>query len=1177
MAFAPTPQQARVIESTENDILVEAGAGSGKTTTMVNRYVNLLAEREYEPREILAFTFTDKAAGELREKVRKARQQLAVNEGDANPASVSMSDAWVGTFHAICNRILKAWPVEAGIDPRFGVIDDVTAETVRNAAFRDALMTFRDEVEDPAPRESMIGTITERTLRGTVISAYDELRSRGIGDPRLPAFEPTPYPEEEIRRLAGIVPGLFDVKGATQVQKDKLAGILDLLAGDFRCEDLAPLAFGSTREGFREFCELMPELVGKLAAHEFGDEFRRDLGRLLELFGRQYRRHKERRSILDYEDLQLLTVNLLRGTPRIRDAYRERFREIMVDEFQDTNQLQLDLVGLLRGEETTLVTVGDEMQSIYGFRHADVELFRARRNQSGIAVYRLTDNFRSQPRIIAAVNLIGGELDRQVNAVRGNDKVSGRHRFAELTIGLEADRESSAEVVMTERGGWKPLDLGSLAPAISEDAEIGKDVDHFNEAEALDLAHRLKALVDSGEVRQKDIAILLRARTRATLYMSALKQVGLDPYLSGGTGFWEAREAVDIRALLSIVANPLDDEPMLTVLASPISGLSADALWILGQAGSPNRSIWENLQDSIGGGQLKVEESPVTLSEEDRLRAAGLVDLVGRLRTAATAVSLAVLVETCVAESRYDLASLSGDRSGNGLAVVRRIASLAREYETAEGRSLRGFLDWVSLSADLDSESAVATVEEDSDVIRIMTIHAAKGLEFGVVCVPDCGRSSANRHNYPLLMGRPGSGSPGAAPGEDFAVGMRLKMVGGTSVEMYDWPALKSQAGLRLEDEELRLFHVALTRARERLVISGVPPMKIPKPKTEGPTPSRSMIQRICENFDLKPEDFDSWPPGIGEEPGESILDLLVNRATPEAAEALAGRETATSSPVEGEVVSPPLARPRFKVFPNIPLSFTALTEFTDCPARFYARRVLGMSNESERFSVAPGEDPESGNLLERDRATEFGVSVHEALENLGRKGWPSSIEAEIKSALARHGLTTPENLERATGMVAHFLGSELGARVRERNAAFEVPLLLSIEGITIRGFVDVLIDGAPPLIIDYKTNRLDGQPPSAKMDKYGVQRDLYALALARAGHREAVDTAFVFLERAADPVLDRLETADLELAEAKLQEDLREIVEGRFFGGGSAGRQPCGECWACRDLSAQIERSAAA
>ncbi|MFA9399848.1 MAG: UvrD-helicase domain-containing protein, partial [Acidobacteriota bacterium] len=160
--FEPTLDQKGVIESRKTEILVEAGAGSGKTTTTVDRYIALLdREPPLEPREILAFTFTDKAAGELRDNVRRARKKRAEKAGDSNPDAVSMSDAWVGTFHAICNRILKAWPIEANIDPGFTVLDDTSGETLRKGAFDRALRRF---CSDDESRYETVGMFRERPL-----------------------------------------------------------------------------------------------------------------------------------------------------------------------------------------------------------------------------------------------------------------------------------------------------------------------------------------------------------------------------------------------------------------------------------------------------------------------------------------------------------------------------------------------------------------------------------------------------------------------------------------------------------------------------------------------------------------------------------------------------------------------------------------------------------------------------------------------------------------------------------------------------------------------------------------------------------------------------------------------------------------------------------------------------
>lgn len=1174
----PTSQQLAVIESEDLDILVEAGAGSGKTTTTVNRYIRLLAERDYEPREILAFTFTDKAAGELRDKVRAARRKLAEERGDTNPQEFSMSSAWVGTFHAICSRILKAYPVEAGVDPGFTVIDDVTAETVRSQAFSEALTTFRQE-KDTESREAMIGLFTERTLRRSTFATYDELRSRGIDRPRLPEFTETPYPAEKIEYLRQNVARLGETPKLHWRTKRSLNSVQELLdgLGDRvpKCSELASVQFSSTNEACAEFCEVLTSAIADLAANEGGDFARHGFGRLLELFGDRYTELKARRSVLDYEDLQLMTLRLLQRNHRIRDTYRNRFREIMVDEFQDTNQLQLDLVTALRGEATTLMTVGDEMQSIYGFRHADVELFRQRRNAPGVRKFRLSDNFRSQPEVIAAINEIGSRLDEQVKRKRDAEATRSRHEFAELTVGLPASgKVSTATAILTGHDDWKPLDLGELAPPVPPEAQVGKDQDHFNEAEALRVAHYLRGIVDSGVARQGEIAVLLRAKTRSDLYVNALKAVGLSPYLTGGRGFWKTREAVDLRSLLAVIANPLEDEALLGALTSPACGVSSNALWLLRRGAPEYSTLWPTVR-AVAGEPLPEGASGDWLNEippEDREAISGFVETIDRLRTKAGTIPLDTLVDEAVTATGYDLANLIRDPSRNGMANIRRVASLAHDFELAEGRDLRGFLDWIALSADLDTESSVATEEEESDVIRIMTIHAAKGLEFKVACIPDCGRRNVSRHELPIRLGRP---KPSGDP-LDFPLGLKLPQVDGESIELYDWTPLAEAAKLANEDEELRLFHVAVTRAEEHLIISGVLPDK-KKDKKDAGTVSDSlpMISRFAVGFDLDPDDPESWPDAVpgGSEP-DAEIKVIPNIASEESAALLRHEEPPLSALRNVRHGVPPIHRPVSGVFPNVPLSFTALNEFEECPARFFARRVLRLEEPDQANGSVAGGDPTAESLIKRDRATAFGSAVHDVLEALGKSRWPEPRDSSITAALRQRGADPEQDLPRARKMINGFLGSDLGLRVRRGDASFELPLLIRIGRVTVRGFADVLVDDPVPLVLDYKTNHLGGRSPREKMADYIQQRNLYALAIARSRGLDRVDTAFVFLDRPEEPVLETLERPGMDQAEAELEDSLADITAGRFFGENDARRKPCRTCWACIALERQLARA---
>ena len=257
----PTVQQQKVIDSTEKDILVEAGAGSGKTTTTVKRYMRLLRDG-IMPENILAITFTDKAAGELREKVRVARRELARQGGDTNPQSFTMSTSWVGTFHSTCTRLLRALPVEAGTDPKFSVLADLNGETVRNDAFNRAMERF---LQADASRVEMVALFTEKTLRDTVSFAYDELRSRGMSAPDLPLPAVPRHPTDALEYLALHAGAISEQTSTHKNHRPKAAAIAKLLSeknhNEIRYRDLAPFVFKSKGAKVIEFSNRLPSAM----------------------------------------------------------------------------------------------------------------------------------------------------------------------------------------------------------------------------------------------------------------------------------------------------------------------------------------------------------------------------------------------------------------------------------------------------------------------------------------------------------------------------------------------------------------------------------------------------------------------------------------------------------------------------------------------------------------------------------------------------------------------------------------------------------------------------------------------------------------------------------------------------------------------------------------------------
>ncbi len=357
-----------------------------------------------------------------------------------------------------------------------------------------------------------------------------------------------------------------------------------------------------------------------------------------------------------------------------------------------------------------------------------------------------------------------------------------------------------------------------------------------------------------------------------------------------------------------------------------------------------------------------------------------------------------------------------------------------------------------------------------------------------------------------------------------------------------------------------------MTRAEERLILSG----KVHPLSRNTPRRNRSAMLRICERFGLDPSKPDEWGSGFESSGLTETFALKTNLpgddGTPPAEILREIEMVVPSSRPEG--TTPPLARPTRAFFPDVPLSFSGLSEFRDCPTRFFARRVLRMEVEGR---AGQWSGPEKTGLTERDGGTRFGTAVHELLEESAADGWRSPDLDRARAALeagqvAREGDGTPE---KAVEMITAFLESELGERVQGASAEIraELPIVLGIGGLTIRGFVDLLVEEDGKMtVVDYKTNQLKGRGPEELMEGYELQRDLYALAVARARGLDSIGTSFVFLEAADRPVEKVYDREALAEVERRLTLDVVEpITNARYFGGEGEGPEPCGECEACQ------------
>jgi ATP-dependent exoDNAse (exonuclease V) beta subunit len=1127
-----TAEQLRAIERRSGDLLLDAAAGSGKTSVLVERFARAVLDDGIAVAAILTITFTEKAAAELRDRIRARLRELgAVDQARATEG------AFISTIHGFCARVLRAGALTAGLDPNFVVLDGARSEPLAAAAFEDALLDISRRSGPGAI--DLVADYQAGALRAAVRAVYGQLRSRGQVRPRLPEVGPDPGPGRgaelaaAARALAGEFGQIGDPSGTVVTAIGRVERCQELLAsgedwpGEFEAVRL-PLngsalstdacnAYRDALEGHRAAC-----------AMRVARPVRDLLDELLASFGHHYAERKRAVSGVDFEDLELLTRELLATRPELRERYAARFARIMVDEFQDTNRVQLELIESI--SSGNLFTVGDAQQAIYRFRHADVELFERRGAKLAELGQRetLRTNFRSRPAILDALNVgfeevLGGRFRPLVAARAGED----------LDLGPEP--YPLVELLLVDKGAEWENDGGLGSP--------------WRTAEARALAARVAQLVESG-TRPGDIVVLIRATTDMRAYERALEQHGLPTYVIGGRGYWSHPQVLDLVAYLRTLANPRDEESLYATLASPLVGASLDAIVVLaGAARERARDPWWVLQDP--GDALD------ECSESDRDALGTFAAWCGLERARVARSGVEDLIERALTATGYDLTILAMPGGRRRLANIRKLTRLGRKYEAEHGPDLRGFLDLVAerkAGGGADARESEAPVEgEGLDAVRLMTIHRAKGLEFHTVCVADLGRSVRPPHEVLRVS-------------DDGGLGIRLARSGtAVRVSALDYDAIGAEHKAAEESEEKRLFYVAMTRARERLILSGATRFAgWAEGRSEGGGPvvwiARAFVpdlaQRIADGGGVvengaarvqlriwAPEDAACVPDGAVARPASAGADGPLALA-PEPAVVRAGAG------------APPVAT----------LSYSSLGEYARCGYRFYAERVLGLPPGPEADAGGAEAGTEARARAPRS-AADRGVLLHALLEHLDFRRPSAPDGAEIVASAERLGLEPvpgPDEIEELGGLIARFGASELCARLsragearREQRFAFPVGPVMAI------GMIDVIARemGGGMLIVDYKSDRLDGADPELVVQRdYATQRLLYALAALHAG-ATSVEVAHCFLERPESPATVRFMGAGLEALEAELEELAAGVLRREFSVSETPHRRLCAGC----------------
>ncbi len=1073
--------QRRALACSAPRVVINAGAGSGKTRVLAERFADVVVQAEASgvARPItsaLLITFTEKAAGELTERVRR----VFIERGRPDLGR-SVDDAWISTIHGFCARIVRRHAFELGIDPGFAVLADPAVGLTRSDAFETAA---RQRIARDVATVDLLESHGVEAIRETIVSAYDTVRSKGatvdavrVGRapdvassitacgatldaliPRYAELASSPTAEDNLAGYRACREMLTELEHA---EPDRAASVLAASAGGY---------LGSLRAGasVRDLTEEVNAVIGT-STLDAADAAAAAQGRtwlaLLAAYEVAYDAAKRVANALDFDDLQLLAARLWRERPGTARRYRALFAEVMVDEFQDTTAAQLQAIEPVVA--TRLCVVGDVQQSIYRFRDSDVGVFISERQRAADCDGRcdLTVNYRSEPGLLDGLNDLFGRPHLLGDAHLG--MTSG----AEPAPASAGARRPPIDVILVDRNGLR--------------------AETWRAAEAAALASRLRELVDEGVAAADEIALLVRSTTTMRPYVDALLARGFDVFAGAAGGFHDSPEIADIRALMRVLADPLDDEGLLRLLAGGLGGLSDDSLFLLNRRPG---ALWRALEDP----------APAGLSEREAARVESLRATIDRVRAEMGRKGLA----DAILDAAAALGPVAGGFSAVAWANVRKAARLAAEAESAGDGDPEAFLRHLEdREAYVKREPAAGPAAGEAGAVRVMTVHAAKGLEFPVVAVADLGHDQ-RRGFARFLVGRGLDGDPIVA----------VRGAGKSALKPRDWSRVCDAE--RADDlaESKRVFYVACSRARRLLVLSGAT-----DPASE-PDPERA-IDWVRLALD--------GPDGVR---GVSVRRVVAGDEEPSSA----GAPRAASPAVRAAPVPPrpactaaEAARPAF-----VPqeLSYTALSLYGRCPYRFYMERVVGLRG----LGPAPETDPRA-----------FGTALHAALQ-LFAEGEALTDET-VRRLSAAHRLG-PEGLARLRKAVAATVRSPLAASIRAGRP--EAPFAIRVGAQTIVGTVDLLVrENGSCTVLDYKTGE-----SGARAAVLEEQAGIYALALLEDG-AATVEVRFIEIEHGLAKTVFRFGEHDRDRLVARIQRQVALMEAGCFERRGSFDADVCPEC----------------
>ncbi len=1113
--FNYTSEQKTAINDLDNDIVLGAGAGSGKTRVLVSRFINLLREKRADVDEIMALTFTKKAAAEMQERIR---QEITKQEEKAEEFSekkywyeqkLNLNSAMISTFHAFAANILRQYPVISEVDPEFEVLEENEATELLDETIDEIIEKGLNEEQKNVM--DLVRTYSLYTLADKLKSIYFEMRKDSLAVEDLinstyQSLQKARIKREQVKQKLikeiEILIKVFNEEGATGKSNEKMQ---DLKAEWPTLKKKISKAEKIDQEIFADIVSIKDIIKGRLSNNlndrakeikelvkskefksyfiiEEAEKIIRPLTGVIQDIEALYSSKKENNSYLDFFDLQDRLIKILKDNSELIQNLNEQYKYIMVDEFQDNNPVQEKIIEELgQNKDINIFLVGDPKQSIYRFRGADVRVFNRQKDEikkRNGEIYKLSKNFRSRPSILRFVNFL-------FEQILDNDPGIAYQK-------LSSFRKEEADDI--------ELNL------IAEDAfEEKLNSEELRELEAEFLAKRVSRIIDNEDhlieedgkkrkIAPGDISYLFQALSNVELYENALLKRNISVNVINGRGFYEQQVVLDIINLIKVIENNYRDFELIGLLRSPFCGLNDNEIYKINKR--KNEYLWDFLR------QNEFEGFP----EAKKKNIKKFVELINSARRLKDVKNPYLLIRDLIEKINYKESIKANDNYKQKWANLDKVLAQIKNIYLEQNCSLKEVLDFYLTNKENETREGQAEVKSKEGAVQLMSVHQSKGLEFPVVIIPDIQRGLIHHNSIPDIL----------IDDED-GLGLKIR----TEEEILGTPLYNS---LKEEEKELelyekiRLLYVAMTRAEDKLILSGYTKnnrkLSFEESKnwldwlacylnidefTESET-----IKRQYNNEDvilniniIKDEKF---------KPNAQFNDQNTDKNFDFSIADWDNKDNWEQIAPKTKKIEKENKAHKEKI------SVTGLLDYQKCPRLYYLRHLkripdlgsLGIINTQNKKNESKM-DP----LIK-------GTIIHRLYEFTGLKEDPENYFDQVIKEMNVSNIKESERTE-LVKIIKNYQAREkeyMKTKSLLEQNYHEKQFVLNYEGFNLRGTIDniYMYENGELEIVDFKTNNIDENEVKNKSGEYRLQLEAYALAASKLFNKNGIKYRIEYL-----------------------------------------------------------------